>query len=138
MPAAVAVHGTANNANVLSVGDMVMTIGGSDSIKYDNSTLLSSLLPPRSVATEALLLSLNLLDSISASNTMVNGEVTKIVKHAANTTSWAETTIDTPINAGGTITNPLPPDSDTLQKLNITSTTNFFPSNTNTQTVNTK
>jgi hypothetical protein len=87
MPAAVAVHGTANNANVLSVGDMVMTIGGSDSIKYDNSTLLSSLLPPRSVATEALLLSLNLLDSISASNTMVNGEVTKIVKHAANTTS---------------------------------------------------
>jgi hypothetical protein len=118
---------------------MATIIGGSDSVKYDNSNLLSLLLPPRPVATEAPLLSLNLLDSkISASNTMVDGEITRIVKHAANTTGQVETTMDTAINAGGATTNPLPPDSDTLEKLNITSTTKICPPNTNTQTISTK
>jgi hypothetical protein len=67
---------------------MGTTVGGSDSIKYGNSTLLSlpSLLWP--VAMEAPLLSLNLLyGKISTSNTMVDGEITRIIKHAANTTS---------------------------------------------------
>jgi hypothetical protein len=118
---------------------MVTTIGGSDSIEYDNSTLLSLLLLPRPVATEAPLWSLNLLDrKISASNTMVNKEITRIVEHAANTTGRVETTMDTTINAGGATTNPLPPDSDTLQKLNNTSTTKICPSNTKTQTISPK
>jgi hypothetical protein len=82
------------------------------------------LLPPRPGATEAPLLSLNLLDSnINASNTTVDDEIISIVDHAANTTGRVETTMDTAINAGGATTNPLPPDSDTLQTLNITSTT---------------
>jgi hypothetical protein len=46
--------------------------------------------------------------------------------------------MDTTINAGGMATNPLPPDSDALQKLNNTSTTKIFPSNSNTQTESTK
>ncbi len=135
------------------------------------------------MAKEALLLSLNLLDGkISASNTTVNNEITKVVEHIANTTSgvetimetatnaggttanplspdqvlgyhWlkvdvmvnrvntspavhaakttnsVETTMDTDINTSGATTNPLPPDSDTLQKLNNTSTTKICPSN---------
>jgi hypothetical protein len=102
---------------------MAMTIGGSDSVEYGNLTILSLLLPPPPVATEALLLSLNLLgDEISASNTMVYGEITRIVEHAANTTGGVETTMDTAINAGSAATNPLSPDSDTPQKLNYTST----------------
>jgi hypothetical protein len=86
-PAAVAVHpATTNGANVPSGGGMATTVGGSDSVEYDNSNLLSLLLPPQPVATEAPLLSLNLLDSnISASNTTVNGEITRIIKHATNT-----------------------------------------------------
>ena len=51
-PAAVAVHpATANGANVKSGGDMATTVGGSDSIEYGNSTLLSSPLLPQPVAT---------------------------------------------------------------------------------------
>jgi hypothetical protein len=140
LPAAVPLHpATANGANVPSGGGMAKTVGGSDSVEYDNSTLLSLLFPPQPVATESPLLSLSLLDrKFSASNTTVNGEITRIIKHAANTTSRVETTIDTVINAGGATTNPLPPDSYTLQKLNNTSTTKIFPSNTNTQTVSTK
>jgi hypothetical protein len=68
----------------------------------------------------------------------VSDEITRIVAHAANTTGRVETAMDTAINAGGTTTNPLPSDSDTLQKLNITSNTKICPSNTNTQTVSTK
>jgi hypothetical protein len=87
------------------------------------------------VATEALALSLNLLNSkISASNTMVDSKITRIIEHAANTTGRVETTMDTAINVGGATTNPLPPDSDTPQKLNNTSTTKICPSNTKTQT----
>ncbi len=67
-----------------------------------------------------------------------DGEITRIVKHAANTTSQMDTTIDTAISASGATTNPLPPDSDTLQKLDNTSTTKICPSNTKTQTVSTK
>jgi hypothetical protein len=116
-----------------------MTVDGSDSIKYDNSTLLSLPLPPRQVAMEALMLSLNLLDSkISTSNTKVDGEIRRIIEHATNTTGLVETTMDTAINAGGTTTNPLSPDSDTPQKLNNTSATKICPSNTNTQTISTK
>jgi hypothetical protein len=120
-------------------GDMVTTIGGSDSIKYDNSSLLSLLLPLQPGATETPLLSLSLLDrKNSTSNTTVVGEITRIIEHAANTTSQVETMMDTAINAGGATTNPLPPDSNNLQKLNITSTTKICPSNTNTQTLSTK
>jgi hypothetical protein len=62
-PAAVAMHpATVNGADVPSRGDMARTIGGSDSIEYGNSTLLSLLLPSRPVAMEVLLLSLNLMD----------------------------------------------------------------------------
>jgi hypothetical protein len=118
---------------------MVTTIDGSDSIKYDNSTLLPLLLLPRPVATEAPSLSLNLLDSkISTSNTMVDGEISMIVKHAINTTGRVDTIMDTAINVGGTTTNPLPSDSNTPQKLNNTSTTKICPSNPKTQTVSTK
>jgi hypothetical protein len=126
LPTAVAVHpATAGGADPSGEG-MAMTVGGSDSVEYDNSTLLSLLSPPRPVATEALSLSLNLLDSkISASNTTVVGEITRINGHAANTTGQVETTMDTAINTGVTTTNPLPPDSDTPQKLNYTSTTKF-------------
>jgi hypothetical protein len=103
---------------------MATTVGGSDSIKYDNSTFLSLLLPLRPVAMEAPLLSLNLLDSkFSASNTMVDSDITRIVNHVANATVRVETIMDTTINACGATTNTLPPDSDTLQKLNNTSTT---------------
>jgi hypothetical protein len=192
-PTAVAVHpATANSADVPSGGDMATTVGSSDSVKYGNSTILSlpSPLPP--VAAEAPSLSLKFLDGkISTSNTTVNGEITRVIKHttnttgsveaimdtatiagsttanplppdqvlgyhwlkvdvmvdrvntspavhAAKTTSGVETTMDTAINAGGTAANPLPPDSDTSQKLNNTSTTKICPSNTNTQTVSTK
>ncbi len=69
---------------------------------------------------------------------MVDEEITGIVEHAANTTGLVETTMDIAINAGGAATSPLPPDSDTLQKLNNTSTTKICPSNTNTQTASTK
>jgi hypothetical protein len=140
LPATVAVHpDTAHGADVPSRGGMATTVGGSDSVQYDNSTLLSLLLPPQPVATEAPTLSLNLLDSkISTSNTIVDVEITSIVKHAANTTGQVHTTMDTAINAGGATTNLLPPDSDTLQKLNNTSTTKICPSNTKTQTVSTK
>jgi hypothetical protein len=129
-PAAVAVHpATANSAYVPSEGGMATTVGGSDSVEYDSSTILSLLLPPQPVAMEAPLLSLNLLDSkISASNTTVNSEITRIVEHAANTTGQVNTTMDTAINAGGATTNPLSPDSDTPQKLNNTSTTKICPS----------
>jgi hypothetical protein len=140
-PAAVAMHpATANGADVLSGGDMTTTIGGSDSIKYGNFTLLSLLPLSRPVATEAWSLSLNLLDSkiSDSSNTTVNGEITRIVKYATNTTNQVETTMDTSINAGGATTNTLSPDSDTLQKLNNTSTTEICPSNTNTQAISTK
>jgi hypothetical protein len=139
-PATDAVHpATANGVDVPSGGGMATTVGGSDSVKYDDSTLLSLLLPPQPVATKAPSLSLNLLDSkISAGNTTVNGEITRIVEHAINTTGQMDTTIDTAISAGGATTNPLPPDSDTPQKLNNTSTTKICPSNTKTQTVSTK
>jgi hypothetical protein len=139
LPAAVAVHpAITNGADVLPRGDMATSIGGSDSIEYGTSTLLSSpsLLWPG--ATEAPSLSLNLLDrKINTSNTTVNNEITRIINHAANTTGEVETTMDTTINPSGATTNPLPPDSDTLQKLNITSTTKIYPSNTKTQTINT-
>jgi hypothetical protein len=139
-PATLAMHpATANSADVLPGGDMATTIGGSDSIEYGNSTLFILPSPPKPGATEAPLLSLNLLDGkINASNTTVVNEITRIVEHAANTTGQVETTMDTAINTGGATTNCLPHDSDTLQKLNNTSTTKFVPSNTNTQTVSTK
>jgi hypothetical protein len=123
-PTAVAVHpATANNADVPSGGDMAMIIGGSDSINYGNSTILSLPLPPPSVAAEVLSLSLNLLDSkISTGNTTVNGEITRVVEHATITTGGVEKIIDTATNADGTTTNPLPPDSVTPQKLNDIST----------------
>jgi hypothetical protein len=58
---------------------MAMTIGGSDSIKYGNSTLLSLPLLLRPGATEAPSLSLNLLDGkINASNTTVDDERQKL------------------------------------------------------------
>ncbi len=183
---------TTNRANVPSGGDMATTIGSSDSIKYGNSTTLSLPLPLLPVATEAPSLSLNLLDGIiSTSNTMVDGEINRVVEHtpnttggvetmintatnaggttanplppdqvlgyhwlkvdvmvdrvntsptmhAAKTTSSVETMMDTTINAGGATTIPLPPDSDTPQKLNNTRTTKICPSDTNTQTVSTK
>jgi hypothetical protein len=137
---AVAMHpATANGANVPSGGGMATTIGGNNSIKYDNSTLLFLLLLPRPIAMEAPLLSLNFQDSeIIANNTTVDGEITRIVEHAAITTGQVDTIMDTAINAGGTTTNPLPSDSDSLQKLNFTSTTKICPSNTYTQTVSTK
>ncbi len=116
-----------------------MTVGGNDGIKYGNSTILSLPSPLLPVAIEATLLSLNLLDGkISTSNTTVDGEITMVVKHAANTTGGVETTMDTTINAGSAATNPLPPDSDTPQKLNNTNTTKICPSNTNTHSVSTK
>jgi hypothetical protein len=85
-PVAVAVHpATANGAYVPPRGDMAMTIGDSDIIKYGNSTLLSLPLPPRPGATEAPSLSLNLLDGkINTSNTAVKIEITRIVNHATN------------------------------------------------------
>jgi hypothetical protein len=128
-PAAFVMHpATANGADVLPGGDMAMTIGSSDSVEYGKSTLLSLPLPPRPGATEALLLSLNLLDSkVNSSNTTIDNEITRIVNHAANTTGRTETTMDTAINAGGATTNPLSPDFDTLQKLNIISTTKICP-----------
>ncbi len=69
---------------------------------------------------------------------MVNRVNTSPAVHTAKTTGSVETTMDTAIKAGGAATNPLPPDSDTLQKLNNTSTTNICSSNTNTRTVSTK
>jgi hypothetical protein len=192
-PATVAMDSaTANGADIPSGGDIATTVGGSDSVEYGNSTILSSPSPPPPVATEAPLLSPNLLDGkISTSNTTVDGEITRVVEHTTNTTggvetimdtatnaggttanplppdqvlgyNWlkvyamvdhvntspavhaaeiassVETTMDTAINAGGTTTNPLPPVSDTPQKLNNTSTTKICPSNANTQTVSTK
>jgi hypothetical protein len=140
LPAAVAAHpATANGADDPSGGDMVTTVGRSDSVEYDNFTLLSLLLVPQPVAMEAPSLSLNLLDGKSnTSNTMIVDEITRIVNHAANTTDQVKTTMDTTINTGAT-TNPLLPESDTLQKVNIIiSTTKICPSNTNTQTVSTK
>jgi hypothetical protein len=95
-------------------------------------------LPPP-VAAEALLLSLNFLDSkISISNTTVDGEITMIVEHAANTTGSVETITDTTANANGATTNPPPPDSVTPHKLNDISTNEKCPSETNTYPVSTK
>jgi hypothetical protein len=52
LPATLAMHpATANGANVPPGGDMATTIGGSDSIEYGNSTLLSLPLLPRPGAT---------------------------------------------------------------------------------------
>jgi hypothetical protein len=140
LPAAVAVHPTtANSANVSSGGAWQQPLAAVIASKNDISTLLSLLLLPRPVAKEAPSLSLNLLDDkISDSNTTVDGKITRIIKHATNTTSRVDTTMDTTMNAGGATTNPLPPDSDSLQKLNNTSTTELCPSNTKTQTVSTK
>jgi hypothetical protein len=70
---------------------MATAVGGGDSVDYGNLTILSLPLLPPPVAMEAPLLSLNLLDrEISASNTMVNGEITRVAKHAANTTRGVE------------------------------------------------
>jgi hypothetical protein len=56
-------------------------------------------------------MSLNLLDGkISTSNTMVDGEITRVVEHAPNTTNGVETIMDTASNAGSSTANPLPPD----------------------------
>jgi hypothetical protein len=91
-PATVAMHpATANDANFLSGGDMAMTVGSSDSINYGNTIILSLLLPPPPAVAEVPLLLLNLLDGkISASNAIFNGEITRVVKHAANTTDGVE------------------------------------------------
>ncbi len=88
-----------------------MTVDGSDTIKYGYWTTLSLplLLPP--VAAEALSLSLNLLDGkISTGNTMVNGKITRVIKHIANATGGVEKIMDTATNADGTTANPVPPD----------------------------
>jgi hypothetical protein len=140
-PAAVAMHpATFNGANVPSGGEMATTIGNSDSIEYGNLTILSLPSPPPPAAAEAPLLSLNLLDrKISASNTTVDGEITRVVKHATNTTGSVETIMDTTTNTDGTTANnPLPPDSVTLQKLNDISTNEKCPSDTNTLPMSTK
>ncbi len=109
-PAAVAVHpAITNGANVPSRGDMVTTIGSNDSIEYGNLTILSLPLLPLQVAAKAPSLSLNLLDrKNSASNTTVDGEITRVVEHTTNTTGGVETIMDTATNAGGTTANPLP------------------------------
>ncbi len=88
-PTTLAMHpATANGANVPTRGYMAMPVGGSESIKYGNSTLLSLPSPQQPGAMEAPLLSLNLLDGrINVSNTTVDDEITRIVNHAANTTS---------------------------------------------------
>jgi hypothetical protein len=93
LPAAVAVHpATANNAHVLSRGDMAPTIGSSVSIKYGNLAILSLPSPPLPMAVEVPSMSLNLLDGkTSTSNTTVGREITRVVEHAANTTSGVET-----------------------------------------------
>jgi hypothetical protein len=69
---------------------------------------------------------------------MVDRVNTSLAVHTAKTTGGVETTMDTAINTGGAANNPIPPDSDTPQKLNNTSTIKIRPSNTNTQTVSTK
>jgi hypothetical protein len=130
---------TANNANVPTGGDMATTVDGSDSFDYGKGTILSSPLLPLPTAAEAPSLSLNLLDrKISASNTMVDWEIIRVVKHAAKTTGSVETIIDTATNADGTTTNPLPPDSVTLQKLNDVSTNEKCLSDTNAYPMRTK
>ncbi len=116
-----------------------MTIGSSDSIKYGNSTILSLLSPLPPATAEVLLLSLNLLDSkISTRNTTANGDITRVIEQAANTTSGVETIMDTTTNADVTTANPLPPDSVTPQKLNDISNNGKCPSDTNTLLVSTK
>jgi hypothetical protein len=139
-PAAVTMHpATTNDAKVQSRGDMVMTIGGSDSIDYGNLTILSLLSPPPPVAAEARLLSLNLLDGkISTRNTTVSGEITRVVKHDTNTIGSVGTIMDTATNADGATATPLPPDSVTPQKLNNFSTNEKCPSEKNTHPVSTK
>ncbi len=97
---------------------------------------MQSPLPP--AAAEAPLLSLNLLGGkISASNTTVDGEIARVVEHAANTTGGVETFMDTATNADGTI-NPLSPDSVTPQKLHDISTNEKCPSETSTHPVSAK
>jgi hypothetical protein len=70
------------------------------------------------------LLSFNFLDGeISATNTMVNGEITSPIKHTTNTTGSVETTMDAATTAGGTSAHTLLPNSlqidfNTLKKLN--------------------
>jgi hypothetical protein len=109
---------------------MATTIGSSDSVNYGNLFILSLLLLPQSAAAEASLLSINFLDSkISATNTMVNGEITSPTEHAANTTDSVETTMDTATTAGGASAHTLPPDSlqnpfHTPKKLNGVGSTN--------------
>jgi hypothetical protein len=140
LPAAVAVHPTTtHDANVLSGGDMVPTIGGSVGAKYGSLAILSlpSPLPP--VAAEAPSMSLNLLDGkTSASNTKVDGEITRVVEHSANTMGNVETFMGTATNADGIIANHLPPDSVIPQKLNDISTNEKCPPDTNTLPVSTK
>jgi hypothetical protein len=196
--AAVTMHSaTAKDADVPSGGEIVTTIGSSDSIDYGN---LFVPLPPPPAAAKAPSLSFSFLDGkISTTNTMVVGEIISPTKHAANTTSGVETTMDTTTTAGGAsahilptnslqidfntpkklngvssanttvdhvitspamhatkttsgvettmdtatnadgaTTNPLPPDSVALQKLNDISTNEQCPSDTNTHTVSTK
>jgi hypothetical protein len=124
LPTAVGMHpATANNANVPSGGDRAMTVGCSDSVEYGNSNILSSLSPPPPAAAEVLSLSLILPDrKISTSNTTVDGAITRVVEHAANTTGSVGTIMDTVTNTDGAIPNSLPPDSVTPQKLNDIST----------------
>jgi hypothetical protein len=98
---------------------------------------LPPLLPPATVEVPSL--SLKLLDGeISTSNTTADGEITRVVKHAANTTGGVETIIDTATNGEIAIANPLPPDSVTLQKQHDISTNEKYPSDTNTLPVSTK
>jgi hypothetical protein len=65
---------------------------------------------------------------------MVNPVKNSPAVHTAKTTGGVETNMDIAKNEGGNATNPLPPDSDTLQKVNNTSNIQICPSNTNTQT----
>ncbi len=94
--AAVTVHPVTNDADVPSGGDIATTVGSSDSVKYGYLTILSLPSPPQPAAVETQLLSLNLLGGkISASSTTVDGEITRVVEHAANTAGGVETIMDT-------------------------------------------
>jgi hypothetical protein len=63
LPVPVAVHlATANEADVLSTGEMATTVGSIDSIDYGNLFILSLLSLPPPAAAEALSLSFNFLD----------------------------------------------------------------------------